>query len=100
MTVHRAKGLEFPVVILADLTAKPTPREVQRWVERVKRFVCSAARWLRSRRTPGARAEEMERQHEEGHRLLYVAATRARDLLVVPVVGDAPRPGWITPSIR
>ena len=26
MTVHKAKGLEFPVVILADLTAKLTGR--------------------------------------------------------------------------
>ena len=26
MTVHKAKGLEFPVVILADMTAKLRPR--------------------------------------------------------------------------
>ena len=30
MTVHRAKGLEFPVVILADLTGNETPRRADR----------------------------------------------------------------------
>ena len=34
------------------------------------------------------REEEQRRDGEEALRLLYVAATRARDLLVVPVVGD------------
>src|SRR5579884_1715512 len=33
MTVHRAKGLEFPVVILADPTAREVPREPARWVD-------------------------------------------------------------------
>ena len=37
------------------------------------------------------RADEERRDHEESVRLLYVAATRARDLLVVPVVGDRER---------
>src|SRR5258708_7266058 len=32
MTVHKAKGLEFPVVLLADITAKDT-REPARWVD-------------------------------------------------------------------
>ena len=41
---------------------------------------------------------EVERDRHEGHRLAYVAATRARDLLVVPVVGDAPfTDGWVSP---
>ena len=31
-------------------------------------------------------------------RVAYVAATRARDLLVVPAIGDAPyEPGWVSP---
>ena len=33
-------------------------------------------------------------------RLAYVAATRARDLLVVPAVGDEEREGWIEPLNR
>ena len=33
MTVHKAKGLEFPVVILADLTCKLTRAEAGRWID-------------------------------------------------------------------
>jgi ATP-dependent exoDNAse (exonuclease V) beta subunit len=34
------------------------------------------------------------RDRSEGVRIAYVAATRARDLLVVPTVGDGPIEGW------
>ena len=33
MTVHKAKGLEFPVVILADITARLTPYEPSRYID-------------------------------------------------------------------
>jgi ATP-dependent exoDNAse (exonuclease V) beta subunit len=43
-------------------------------------------------------AEETERERAEGVRVAYVAATRARDLLVVPAVGDQPwEGGWVSP---
>jgi ATP-dependent exoDNAse (exonuclease V) beta subunit len=43
-------------------------------------------------------AEEVARDEAEGVRLAYVAATRARDLLVVPAVGDEPwEGGWLSP---
>src|SRR5439155_23850936 len=43
-------------------------------------------------------AEEVARDEAEGIRLAYVAATRARDLLVVPVLGDEPWDGgWLNP---
>ncbi|MBZ5557193.1 MAG: PD-(D/E)XK nuclease family protein, partial [Acidobacteriia bacterium] len=42
--------------------------------------------------------EEVARDEAEGVRLAYVAATRARDLLVVPALGDEPwEGGWIGP---
>ena len=44
--------------------------------------------------------EELARDEAEGVRLAYVAATRARDLLVVPAVGDEEREGWIEPMNR
>ena len=37
-------------------------------------------------------AEEVARDAAEGMRLAYVAATRARDVLVVPAIGDGPVP--------
>ena len=33
MTVHKAKGLEFPVVILADLTCKLSRPDAGRWID-------------------------------------------------------------------
>src|SRR3989442_14389702 len=45
--------------------------------------------------------QEVERDKAEGVRLAYVAATRARDLLVVPVLGDeAWDGGWFAPLNR
>jgi ATP-dependent helicase/nuclease subunit A len=43
----------------------------------------------------GVAAREKRYLDAERRRLVYVAATRARDLLVLPVAGD-PNPGWIT----
>ena len=90
MTVHSAKGLEFPVVILADPTARLH-------ASAASRFIDSAA-GLCAIRLGGwspidlleHEDEEIALDREEGIRLAYVAATRARDLLVVPAVGDAP----------
>src|SRR5262249_48606288 len=41
--------------------------------------------------------EVLRRDCEEAVRLAYVAATRARDLLVVPGVGDEVRRSWLAP---
>src|SRR6185503_14679689 len=98
MTVHKAKGLEFPVVVLADMTAKLRSERADRLIDRAKN-----ACYLRlGRWTPIelARNEEREirRDEAEGIRVAYVAATRARDLLVVPGVGDvAWDGGWTEP---
>jgi hypothetical protein len=44
------------------------------------------------------REAELQREKAEGERVAYVAATRARDLLVVPAVGDEPyAEGWVAP---
>ncbi len=96
MTVHGAKGLEFPVVILCDLTCQETQREPSRWVE-PERGLCAVrlAGCLPPELAEHA-AEELAREREEAARILYVAATRARDLLVVSTVGEAPHEGWLT----
>ena len=96
MTVHRAKGLEFPVVILADLTTRPT-RPPERFID--------PARQLCAVRIGGWVPAEL-REHEETEarrdaaeavRVAYVATTRARDLLVVPALGDEPfAAGWVS----
>ncbi|MBX3222023.1 MAG: UvrD-helicase domain-containing protein [Labilithrix sp.] len=100
MTVHKAKGLEFPVVILVDPTANATFREPSRQVDPQRKLwavpLCGAApKELLERRDA-----ILEQDREEAHRLLYVATTRARELLVLPVIGDPrdePTDGWLEP---
>ena len=88
MTVHKAKGLEFPVVILADLTCRLSRPDAGRWID-PEGNVCALklGGWAPIDLLLHG-SEEAERDRAEGQRLAYVAATRARDLLVVPVVGD------------
>jgi len=99
MTVHGAKGLEFPVVILADLTANLCAREPDQYVDGARRV--SATRLLRCApwELLDHEADEAACERAEGVRVAYVAATRARDLLVVPACGDEPFPqdNWLSP---
>jgi ATP-dependent helicase/nuclease subunit A len=105
MTVHGAKGLQAPVVILADATADPaklgrTPITLDFPVPGV-----GTAPLLRPKKeervSPFAELiEEQERRDLQEHwRLLYVALTRAADRLIVTGVapkakkdGSDPRP--------
>ncbi len=87
MTVHGAKGLQAPLVILPDTTAIPPEDGPVMWAEdpqtRVavplfsprKEFRCVAAHRVRD--------DLARRRLEEHNRLLYVALTRAEDRLVV-----------------
>ncbi len=98
MTAHAAKGLEFPVVVLADLTAGISRFEPDRYIDAGAGL--SASRLLGL--TPWELLDHAElergRDRAEGVRLAYVAATRARDLLVVPAVGTGPwEDGWLSP---
>jgi ATP-dependent exoDNAse (exonuclease V) beta subunit len=98
MTVHKAKGLEFPVVVLADLTAKLAQLEASRSIDPdAQRCALRIGGWS-PKDLIDRQAEEHARDLAEGVRLAYVAATRARDVLVVPVVGDEPFDGgWVSP---
>jgi superfamily I DNA/RNA helicase len=69
-TMHRVKGLEFPVMILAGINEGTVPLKV-------KGMASDAA----------ALKEHVERERS----LLFVAATRARDLLIVTSSGSPSR---------
>jgi ATP-dependent helicase/nuclease subunit A len=102
MTIHKAKGLEFEVVIVPDLQALPGhgKPDMLSWLERgippevattepedsreATEFLIApfspkgsdagkAKKWVESQRSA--------RERQESRRLLYVAATRARDEL-------------------
>ena len=98
MTVHKAKGLEFPVVILADLTCKLARAEAGRWIDPGSGMCALKIGGWAPIDLVLHDAEEAARDRAEAERLTYVAATRARDLLVVPTIGDgAYDGGWLDP---
>ena len=98
MTVHKAKGLEFPVVILADLTCKLSRPDAGRWIDPTGSLCAlKLGGWAPTDLLLHG-PEEAARDMAEGQRLAYVAATRARDVLVVPTIGDEVyEGGWLDP---
>ncbi len=97
MTTHAAKGLEFPVVILADLTANLARKQPERFVDNDKQLCATELLNCMPIELMREQVREQARERAEGVRVAYVAATRAKDLLVVPVVGEQEMEGWLEP---
>jgi ATP-dependent exoDNAse (exonuclease V) beta subunit len=95
MTVHKAKGLEFPVVVLADPTCPSARDTPSRHVEPGRRLWVEPLCGSVPIELLEAADEELRRDQAEAVMVTYVASTRARDLLVVPVCGDGPIQGWL-----
>ncbi len=96
MTVHGAKGLESGVVFLLDAHRAPDPKKLGpifsapsfRGDPAAKQAsinapILSASKDHDSTALSAARSEAKLRDYEEYRRLLYVAATRARDRLYI-----------------
>jgi ATP-dependent helicase/nuclease subunit A len=94
MTVHGAKGLEAPVVILPD-TADRRPKDegtilVPEGAPPIWALGSAEATALQQR----SRQDRAARQEAESLRLLYVAATRARCWLIVAAAGKVSDRSW------
>jgi ATP-dependent helicase/nuclease subunit A len=84
MTIHAAKGLEFPVVFVVNLQAPG--RGSHHGISVISRSVDGEPE-VAFRSTDGTRLED-RRETEELRRLLYVAVTRARDRLYLAAQVD------------
>lgn len=119
MTIHRAKGLEFPVVCVADLGRQSGGRRAALLVGEDRTAGLRLAPLGGGDTIPTAAwerlaAEDSSAEAEEERRLFYVAFTRARELLILAGGTDtskwpAPRNGgppidWIvralTPTLQ
>lgn len=87
MTVHGAKGLEAPIVILPD-TGDPRSRERDEVIEVEGQAVWKTPADESPAPITAARARRKEKDAEERLRLLYVAMTRARSWLIVCGAGE------------
>ncbi len=83
MTTHGAKGLEAPVVILADTAGAPDTREQSGIIVNGDEVFWSPRKDADDGATAAARAAVTLAAEREQARLLYVAMTRARDRLIV-----------------
>jgi ATP-dependent exoDNAse (exonuclease V) beta subunit len=98
MTIHQAKGLEFPVVFVPECGALLKSEADAVLFDR-QHGLCVRPRGSDGRAVATTDSEAIQetrrsRQEAESERLFYVAATRARDLLVLS--GEAGRggPSW------
>jgi ATP-dependent helicase/nuclease subunit A len=111
MTAHGAKGLQAPLVILADATADPAaaPRSILKWTPEDMPAPLPVFRPRSSERGGplDAVVSAAERRELEEHwRLFYVAATRAEERLVIAgalgtrAKGVAPATSWYAAAER
>jgi ATP-dependent exoDNAse (exonuclease V) beta subunit len=100
ITIHQAKGLEWPIVFVPDLgaRARSDARRAALGADgrlSVARFDTAREEWTTSASLEEARAEERRAGAAESRRLLYVALTRARDFLVLSGEGKGKgEPTW------
>lgn len=93
MTVHKAKGLEFPVTIVSSLSEYNfplAPRDPMREKDNINKddTFYTPNKFLEYKDC--SEADEVNLGLAEENRVIYVAMTRAQDILVLSIVGKMP----------
>lgn len=96
LTIHSAKGLEAPIVVLVDANHSEPARDdcgiLCDWpqdVEAPTHFSCFGRKAERGSARDALFAAEESFKQQEDWNLLYVAATRAKEILIVSGVAGA-----------
>ena len=97
MTVHKAKGLEFPLVVIADAAYQYHGGAGSLLLDdRFGLLLCLKDDQARPVAWQLASLEDAAREQAEDKRLLYVAATRAREKLIVSGHAKATKSGQLS----
>ncbi len=88
MTMHKAKGLEFPVVFAVDLGRSDTPQQGDFRFSSTGEFALKVHNPLTNQKEKPSRfnalhEEEKQKELDEKKRLFYVVATRAKERLIL-----------------
>ena len=93
MTVHKAKGLEFPVTIVASLEKDKFP-SIPKDPTREQKYIVGDDTFYTPNNCLNYKntTEEEDNKLEvlEGIRVVYVAMTRARDILLLSTINEVP----------
>jgi ATP-dependent helicase/nuclease subunit A len=92
MSIHQAKGLEYPLVVIPDLQRTQAPKDnwfsLDRYLGLTLKVPDGRGEQVMGETFKKFSEREKQREQFESLRLLYVAATRAKDRLILSAATD------------